>query len=175
MLQCMKKEVQILLKNLDSRVDFNPWAVQDASKYLRYCCPECDHQCLYLDKFKEHALKNHERAVTLFRLDTKVSSLKRKLPAHNTNKKKRKLKEDCDNDIFDEDDDDVMAETIEKTNEHGYNFSSSVDAPTQWIILPISCSRPTLHRPSLPEIWLFVLEIWPLLPDDIIWLFSLEI
>ena len=58
-------EVQVKLEVL-SKQDFNPWAVPDASIFLRYCCPECDYQCRRIDNFSEHALEKHERAKTLF-------------------------------------------------------------------------------------------------------------
>ena len=48
-------------------VDFNPWAVSDASVFLRYCCPECSFQCSVLSQFSEHALSvHHDKAKTLF-------------------------------------------------------------------------------------------------------------
>ena len=31
----------------------------DPSVFLRYCCPECDHQYPSLEQFSEHALENH--------------------------------------------------------------------------------------------------------------------
>ena len=48
-------------------VDFNPWAVSDASVFLRYCCPECSFQSSVLSQFSEHALSvHHDKAKTLF-------------------------------------------------------------------------------------------------------------
>ena len=68
----------------DVKIDFtNPWAVSDASVFLRYCCPECEQTCLNLHDFTEHALKNHEKALTLFS-DIKVE------PFEEIPKKKRK-------------------------------------------------------------------------------------
>ena len=55
------------IKNLGSIVDNNnPWAVGDASAFLKYCCPECDYQILNLQMFSEHALENHSKSVALF-------------------------------------------------------------------------------------------------------------
>ena len=44
----------------------NPWSVEDASAFLKYCCPECDYQILNIQLFSDHALKNHTKAVALF-------------------------------------------------------------------------------------------------------------
>ena len=46
--------------------DGNPWAVNDASAFLRYCCPECDYNNEDLKGFSDHAIENHERSSTLF-------------------------------------------------------------------------------------------------------------
>ena len=45
---------------------YNPWQVSDASRFLRYCCPECDFRNEDLQEFSEHALENHIFANTLF-------------------------------------------------------------------------------------------------------------
>ena len=58
-------EVRIKLEKL-AKEDFNPWAVSDASVFLRYCCPECDFKCRKINNFSEHALQKHDRAKTLF-------------------------------------------------------------------------------------------------------------
>ena len=39
----------------------NPWSVQDATAFLKYCCPECDFQILNYNKFSDHATRNHPR------------------------------------------------------------------------------------------------------------------
>lgn len=44
----------------------NPWAVEDASVFLRYCCPECDTKCIQVEDFAKHAISNHTRSSTLF-------------------------------------------------------------------------------------------------------------
>ena len=44
----------------------NPWEVRDASLFLKYCCPECNHQSNELHGFAEHALENHELSKVLF-------------------------------------------------------------------------------------------------------------
>ena len=31
----------------------NPWSVEDASAFLKYCCPECDYNNSNLKMFKE--------------------------------------------------------------------------------------------------------------------------
>ena len=52
------------IKKEDS--DVNPWSVDDASAFLKYCCPECDYHEGDLKVFSNHALENHERSSTLF-------------------------------------------------------------------------------------------------------------
>ena len=47
-------------------IGHNPWEVSDASRFLRYCCPECDFRNENLQEFSEHALENHILANTLF-------------------------------------------------------------------------------------------------------------
>ena len=44
----------------------NPWFVEDASVFLKYCCPECDYQILNYDMFSYHALENHVKSKVLF-------------------------------------------------------------------------------------------------------------
>ena len=44
----------------------NPWSVEDASVFLKYCCPECDYQVLNYDIFSAHALENHIKSIVLF-------------------------------------------------------------------------------------------------------------
>ena len=54
--------------NLVEKDDFenNPWSVEDASVFLKYCCPECNYQILNHDMFSYHALENHVKSKTLF-------------------------------------------------------------------------------------------------------------
>ena len=47
----------------------NPWSVEDASAFLKYCCPECDCQILNLETFSRHALQNHSKSKVLFRME----------------------------------------------------------------------------------------------------------
>ena len=46
--------------------DSNPWSVEDAAVFLKYCCPECEYNSEDLNVFSIHALENHERSTTLF-------------------------------------------------------------------------------------------------------------
>ena len=45
----------------------NPWSVNDASVFLKYCCPECEYHDGDLKVFSNHALENHERYYGLLR------------------------------------------------------------------------------------------------------------
>ena len=44
----------------------NPWSVDDASAFLKFCCPECDFQIPDLQMFSDHALQNHVKSVAIF-------------------------------------------------------------------------------------------------------------
>ena len=44
----------------------NPWSVDHASAFLKYCCPECEYRNETLDSFANHALQNHENAIAFF-------------------------------------------------------------------------------------------------------------
>ena len=44
----------------------NPWSVEDASIFLKYCCPECDFKNEDLSEFSSHAVFNHKNASVLF-------------------------------------------------------------------------------------------------------------
>ena len=54
---------------LEDGFENNPWSVEDASAFLKYCCPECDYSNKNLPSFSKHALKNHVLANTLFNND----------------------------------------------------------------------------------------------------------
>ena len=51
----------------------NPWAVENVSVFLRYCCPECDFNHLDLQHFSNHALQNHAESI-LFGYSLKIRS-----------------------------------------------------------------------------------------------------
>ena len=44
----------------------NPWTVDHASVFLKYCCPECEYRNETLESFANHALQNHENAIAFF-------------------------------------------------------------------------------------------------------------
>ena len=49
--------------------DLNPWSVDNASVFLKYCCPECDYKNEELLIFTNHALEKHVNARLLFTPD----------------------------------------------------------------------------------------------------------
>ena len=49
--------------------EMNPWSVEDASAFLKYCCPECDYQILDFEMFSWHALQNHAKSKVLFEVE----------------------------------------------------------------------------------------------------------
>ena len=51
---------------MEDGFQYNPWSVEDASVFLKYCCPECDYQVLNYDIFSAHALENHIKSIVLF-------------------------------------------------------------------------------------------------------------
>ena len=46
--------------------DDNPWSVEHASAFLKYCCPECEYKYGTFKSFEDHAFQNHENARILF-------------------------------------------------------------------------------------------------------------
>ena len=62
-MSAIEQKIDIKLEN---GFENNPWSVEDASVFLKYCCPECDYQILNIQLFSDHALKNHTKAVALF-------------------------------------------------------------------------------------------------------------
>ena len=59
----MEEEINV---KVEENFDSNPWSVEDATVFLKYCCPECDFQVLNLKMFSSHALENHVRSIALF-------------------------------------------------------------------------------------------------------------
>ena len=57
-------EIEATIK--EETADANPWSVNDASVFLKYCCPECDYNIDSLKVFSHHALENHVKSLTLF-------------------------------------------------------------------------------------------------------------
>ena len=51
---------------LEDTFSNNPWCVDDASAFLKFCCPECDYQIPDLQMFSDHALDNHAKSLALF-------------------------------------------------------------------------------------------------------------
>ena len=62
----MEQTVQDAGKFEDSIIKFNPWAVTDASVFLKYCCPECEFNDPILQHFADHAVSYHPNASSLF-------------------------------------------------------------------------------------------------------------
>ena len=67
-----KTKLSSLIKNEDvdpmdvANIENNPWSVEDASAFLKYCCPECDFNDWNLQSFANHALENHKGSNILF-------------------------------------------------------------------------------------------------------------
>ena len=62
----MDEEIKV---KVEENVVSNPWSVENAAAFLKYCCPECDFQVLNLKMFSNHALENHSRSMALFDKD----------------------------------------------------------------------------------------------------------
>ena len=62
----MDEEIKV---KVEENVVSNPWSVENAAAFLKYCCPECDFQVLNLKMFSNHALENHARSMALFDKD----------------------------------------------------------------------------------------------------------
>ena len=59
-----KKGKGIVNNNYEQK--YNPWAIGNASAFLKYCCPECEFQEPNLQFFTNHSLEKHPLAVHLF-------------------------------------------------------------------------------------------------------------
>ena len=44
----------------------NPWNVENAAMFLKFCCPECEFTDKRLLSFTEHARKTHAKSSILF-------------------------------------------------------------------------------------------------------------
>ena len=53
----------------------NPWNVEDATMFLKYCCPECDYQITQLNIFEVHATTQHELSSIFFENNKIVKNL----------------------------------------------------------------------------------------------------
>ena len=51
----------------------NPWCVEDATVFLKFCCPECDYQIPDLELFSDHAVCNHDKSTALFGPEKKAN------------------------------------------------------------------------------------------------------
>ena len=51
----------------------NPWCVEDATVFLKFCCPECDYQIPDLQLFSDHAVGNHDKSTALFGPEKKAN------------------------------------------------------------------------------------------------------
>ena len=41
------------------KLDENPWLIENAETFLKYCCPECDYKSKKIQAFSKHVSKNH--------------------------------------------------------------------------------------------------------------------
>ena len=51
----------------------NLWMVEDASVFLKYCCPDCEFADENLSNFTDHAIANHKDAFALFPVENIVA------------------------------------------------------------------------------------------------------
>ena len=66
--QTKMKKVKVKLEDTFSN---NPWCVDDATAFLKFCCPECDYHIPDLQMFSDHAVENHIKSSALFGEETK--------------------------------------------------------------------------------------------------------
>ena len=75
-----KVEIQV-----EDDFENNPWSVEDASYFLKYCCPECDYQVLNFEMFSCHALQNHAKSKVLFEVGINVPNYEDMVPSYEEN------------------------------------------------------------------------------------------
>ena len=88
-------KIKSLKVKLEDTFSNNPWCVDDASAFLKFCCPECDYQIPDLQMFSDHALENHSKSLALF------GTAERE--AEETFIKKENLEMECSDEIQPED------------------------------------------------------------------------
>ena len=54
----------------------NPWIVEEISEFLKYSCPECDHNYQKLELFQEHVRENHTNSTMLFKIKSDQEDFK---------------------------------------------------------------------------------------------------
>ena len=82
----------------------NPWSVEDATVFLKYCCPECEYSHQNLNSFTSHALENHDKAKMLFTLENGDHSLVVDIKPELEFYPKEEISDFNDNDYMDTDD-----------------------------------------------------------------------
>ena len=82
----------------------NPWSVEDATVFLKYCCPECEYSHQNLDSFTGHALENHDKAKMLFTLENGENNMAVTIKPELEFYPKEEISDFNDNDYMDTDD-----------------------------------------------------------------------
>mgnify|MGYP001348497107 CR=1 FL=1 len=92
----IKEEIMETLSNSLKLQNFekikNPWMVDNASVFLKYCCPECEFSDQDLQVFSDHAIENHKDAFALFPIEHLIVDTKDAIPL--------KLQEGCESCSF---------------------------------------------------------------------------
>ena len=60
--------------DLKTKIEDNPWMVEQLEEFLYFCCPECDEKCQAKDSFLHHAILTHPNVSILehlYSLDSK--------------------------------------------------------------------------------------------------------
>ena len=82
----------------------NPWSVEDATVFLKYCCPECEYSHQNLNSFTGHALENHDKAKMLFTLENDENNMAVIIKPELEFYPKEEISDFNDNDYMDTDD-----------------------------------------------------------------------
>ena len=57
--------------------DSNPWLIENAESYLKYCCTECDFRSTYVQDFSKHVSMNHYTSNLFFQTEIEKAVKKR--------------------------------------------------------------------------------------------------
>ena len=55
----------------------NPWLIENAENFLKYCCPECDYNSKDVQDFSKHVSVNHETSNKFYQNTIKIQQIKK--------------------------------------------------------------------------------------------------
>ena len=82
----VKQEFIEIMPNMDYIVkdenNSNPWLIENAESFLKYCCTDCDFKSTYVQEFSKHVSMNHYTSHLFFQTEIK-DPVKKKILKNN--------------------------------------------------------------------------------------------